>query len=1164
MRPADLDTPLMWISDQRVMTLHSPGVPSAGCARKGCVEHTSDWREPRGSEGNRHGVRAETHTTIAEAAGGRTWRTGALVSGYVVTRDGIALPASPRVAKDALPWLRSQGLDVHMSCLIADVDTPGHLPWTTETRAAFDALWTSAPSLATCGLYLSPKGYRLLQPLATWLPVDEAEPRLLAWLHQLVADGAWASALECHDWGHLMRVARCTYNGERRDPDVVDLSRLCAIEAPPPRSLPARVARGGALPRVIVRADAVGALPAVAADSPPEWHPVADAVGAAIRDTVIRDWRRCYLAVAGALCSRGCPLEYVPAVVGRAHLVDPAWSYLLDDRTALASTTVTRYATGQTVSGYATLRADFPGVADAIDYATRRTAAEARVIDQLTAAAGEGVPLVGVAERLALHLAGVAATAEAVAVRAQIDAAPGVEVTAATAGAVITHAIREAYGVTCIAAPPGTGKTQAVLAHAATLPPIEGRAAPGSRMAISVPTHKLGKQIAAKLPGRALRIYSPTSHTQPDGTLTCIYSDSATPLAAGGQSVHKELCDGRGRDPCPERARCPAYAGQEGAPDANLVVGVHGLASALSGYAGTSGTLVVDEPGDPLFTERVTLDQLDGAVRYLDQFVAAYAVAIAPALDAWRRWFVAPDSVAEGLTYLRHAVEAYAHEVSPDLLEAAAIEGTAAAVLDAAAGAIRPDARSKAPPIRWSALAVARVNAARAAELGAASRVLDLLWRGLTAVAPAEGLLRTAPYAAALDGEDDDRAAVVVGVNGQLTAALAHPGPVVILDADVALHVPALTKLLGWAPPVTALRVPDGAPIARTILAARASRSTWLPRGLPDWPAILPALRWAIAWLAEGGETRSVGLIAPQVIEAAIAHTLAPDDPGPRKAWKACRGTAASLDRARAHLAPILATWRGRYVLGHYQALEGLDHMADCDATITLMDPRPNLGVERVKALYLGLDIEGRLDALAGAELGQAHGRLRTVHRTRPGRQLHVGTVAPSGWQGRAVTVAVLPRGPQRATGSIGAAQCRDVRLSLSMSEEALAGLLGVSRKTVQRYESGARPIPSDVAAAVWALVGGEPTSEDTDAQSATCDAGNPVPLDISDRTYDGTGFPIRYSSSYREPGPTVSPPGDTLPDDEPLPSPSRRTVAEEHDEGGWAWLRVDSQRWDS
>ena len=1137
MRPADLDTPLMWISDQRVMTLHSPGVPSAGCARKGCTTHTSDWREPRGSEGNRHDVRAEAHTTLAEAAGGRTWRTGALVSGYVVCRQGVPLSATPRVSKESLPWLRSQGLDALQTCLIADIDTPGHLPWTAETRAAFDALWASAPSLQTCGLYLSPRGYRLLQPLATWLPVDEAEPRLLAWLHALVADGVWASVLECKDWGHLMRVARCIHSGVKRAPDVVDLSRLRAIEAPPPRSLPARVARGGALPRLIVRADPTGALPASAAESPPEWHPVADAVGAAIRDTVARDWRRCYLALAGALCSRGCPLEYVPAVVARAHLVDPAWSYLLDDRTALATTTTTRYATGQTVSGYATLRADFPAVADALDYASRRTAIEARVISQLTDTAGETIATTAVAPRLALHLQGVAAVAA--------------EVPAAEAGAAITRAIREAYGVTCIAAPPGTGKTQSVIAHAATLPPIEGRAAPGSRMAISVPTHKLGKQIAAKT--RSLRIYSPTSHTQADGTLTCIYSDSAGPLAAGGQSVAKELCDGRGRDPCPERARCPAYAGQEGAPDASLVVGVHALASALSGYAGTAGTLVVDEPGDPLSTERVTLDQVDGAVRYLDQFVTAYAVAIAPALDAWRRWLTMPVAT-EGLTYLHHAVEAFAHEVSPDLLEAAAIEGTAAAVLAAAHAAIRSDARSKAPPIRWSALAVARVNPARAAELGAASRVLDLLWRGLTAVAPAEGLLRTSPYAAALEGEDEDRAAIVVGVNAQLTTALAHPGPVVVLDADIALHVPALAKILGWSPPVLAIRVPDGAPIARTILATRASRATWLPRGVPEWTAILPALRWAIAWLAEGGETRSVGLIAPQVIEAAIAHTLAPDDPGPRKTWKACRGTAASLERARAHLAPILATWQGRYVLGHYQALEGLDHMADCDATLTLMDPRPNLGIERVKAAYLGLDVEGRLDDLAAAELGQAHGRLRTVYRTRPGRQLHIGTVAPSGWQGRAVEVSVLPVGrPGRATGGVGAAEVLAARTALGLTAEALAGLLGVSRATLSRYETGARAVPPDVAAAIRALAPVQPDSDVTETPLVTT-------CGLTHLTQRGvTETPYRYSSSVGGFGYTP-----VEVDEEPLPSPTVRAVPDDEDVDGWMWLRVESQRWDS
>ena len=130
-----LHTLLSWVPTKHVMTLHSPGVPSAGCARKGCTTHTSDWRARPHTAANHHGVRAERHTTIAELAA-RRWHTDALVSGYVVTRDGIALPASPRVAKDALPWLRSQGLDVHQTCLIADVDTPGHQLWTPETRAA--------------------------------------------------------------------------------------------------------------------------------------------------------------------------------------------------------------------------------------------------------------------------------------------------------------------------------------------------------------------------------------------------------------------------------------------------------------------------------------------------------------------------------------------------------------------------------------------------------------------------------------------------------------------------------------------------------------------------------------------------------------------------------------------------------------------------------------------------------------------------------------------------------------------------------------------------------------------------------------------------------------------------------------------------------------------
>ena len=170
---------------------------------------------------------------------------------------------------------------------------------------------------------------------------------------------------------------------------------------------------------------------------------------------------------------------------------------------------------------------------------------------------------------------------------------------------------------------------------------------------------------------------------------------------------------------------------------------------------------------------------------------------------------------------------------------------------------------------------------------------------------------------------------------------------------------------------------------------------------------------------------------------------------------------------------------------------------------------------------------------------------------------MHVGTVAPSGWQGRAVDVRVLPVGRPRATGAMGAAEVRAARTVLGLTAEALAGLLGISRVTLSRYETGVREVPPDVAAAVRVLC---PATE-TDT---------PTHVGVSDRGFGYTPAvgvtetPIRYSSSERGFGYIEHPPGDILPDDEPLPSPTRRTVADEPDDGGWAWLRVESQRWES
>lgn len=1027
-------TDLYVIAHNRIAGVHAPGVATAACSRRGCTVHTSDWRRAPGSADNAHRVQATmTRTALLEALA-TEWQTEAHVAAYAVLQDGTPLDRQPRVTKDSLPWLRAQGFEVVTTAFMADADTPGHIPWTPELLDAFRALWASgAGPLATCGMYLSPKGYRLVQPLDRPLLVDDAEARLRTWLRQLVAAGVDPRVEDVHDWTRLMRTPH-----HRRPTGVVrspwmDLTRMVPTAPPAPAPDALRPVRRRLSPRAVPGGGQV--VPLFSGEVPPGWEAVADALGVALRDTVRADWRRCYLALAGALCDRGCPSAGVPAVVGRAHAVDqsyPGWETLLGDRVEIARSTVVRWSSHLEVAGYATLQRDFPGVAEALD-ATTTSGAEARVMAQLRAPAPKPVPV-----------------AEAVAILGrELAAAP--------------------VGVTLLAAPPGTGKTHAVAEHARRLPVIGQRAAPGARVAVSAPTHKLAKQTAAKL-DRALHLFSPPSHTGPDGKPTCIYAEAAGAFAGGGQSVAREFCEGRGRAPCELYATCPARMGQEGDPRANLVTGVHGLVRQLRDKAGASGLLVVDEPGEVLASERLTLDDLDTARRYLDAFVARYARAVRPALEALAAWMAAAP-LDDALVPLPQALGAGARSVPLEVLDAAGVDpdaDPADAVVAELAGAIDPAAGTRAPPLTWPSVVRARASAARAHELGAASRVLDLLYRGVTSAVP---------YGARVDDRGGDRAVTLTGPNDDLLAALAHEGPVVVLDANAALHAPAIAKAIGYAPRLVELAVADGAPIARTVLVCpAATRRTWLPSGVPDWSAILPALRAALAWASEDPATQRVGLILPRELHVAVAYTLRPDAPATAALVKASRLPRRALDAARGELAAALGAFAGEIVTGHYGALEGLDFMADCDATITLGDPRPNLLAEADKAAFLGLDADGRLDALAAAELQQAHGRLRTVHRTRPGRQLHVGTVVPAGWPGLAVDVRRMPSGrPRTAAAGMDGAEMRRAREAAEMGVRELARALGVSDGTVRRYESGEREIPEVVVRAVRALGPGAP-----------------------------------------------------------------------------------------
>lgn len=1023
-----LETPVFVAPHNKLAATHAPGTVTQACVRRKCPgPHTSDWRAPKGSPENFHGIEATlVRATLGEALT-TAYRSEAHLTGYVLLERGTEpLARQPRIAKDALPWLRAEGYEVVVTCFMADWDTPGHLPWTPDERAKLDALWaTAAGPLATCGLYLSPKGARLVQPLTAPMPAERGEASLRAWLDQLVAVGVDPGVRAVKDWTRLMRTPRHRRAaGEHVREGLMDLSRMVPVVAPAPAVEPETISA----PKRVRRAPAGNVVPLPTEDVPAGWARVADAVGAAVRDTVREGWRRCYLALAGALCARGCPLEGVAAVVVRAHRVDAGWESLTEDRRTIAQSTVARWSMGQDVTGYSTLRAEFPAVADALDGATV-SGAEASVLRQLAAPAPAPVPV-------------------------------------EDAVATLRRELRDARGVVLLAAPPGTGKTHAVAEHAASLPRIEGRAKPGQRIAVSAPTHNLVRQTAAK--GRSLRLFSPPSHTGPDGKPTCIYAESARAIAAGGQSVTREFCLGRKKNPCELAETCPARAGMEGDERANLVVGPHGLVGALLEYAGVSGTLVVDEPGEVLAVERVTLDDLDTAVRYLDAFVPAYGAAMLPALLAWGAWVREIGPVEASPTSLPDAVRAGAPTVSDEDLGNAGIDPLTPAeqlgelVVLAARTAIADDATSKAPPLTLRAAMQARAQVARAIELGRASRVLHLLRKGLVSD-PA--------HAARIDTQGGDRAATVVGPNEDFLEALAHTGPVVVLDANAELHAPAIARVMGAEPRLVRLAVRDGASIRRTVFAtAGATRAAWMPRGVPDWGAILPYLRRALDWLAEDGSTQRAALLCWKEMRVAIEATLRPEAPETAALVAAARVSRKALERVSADLRPVLDAWPGELLTGHFGGLEGLDHLADCDATVTLGDPRPNLGAEVDKALYLGLDAQGRLDALAAAELQQAHGRLRTVHRTRPGRQLHVGGVLPQGWQGLPVDVRAMPVGRPRTVAAMDAGTLKTIREVTTMGLREFAKALGVSPGSVLRYESGERSIPADIARAAFML----------------------------------------------------------------------------------------------
>jgi hypothetical protein len=138
--------------------------------------------------------------------------------------------------------------------------------------------------------------------------------------------------------------------------------------------------------------------------------------------------------------------------------------------------------------------------------------------------------------------------------------------------------------------------------------------------------------------------------------------------------------------------------------------------------------------------------------------------------------------------------------------------------------------------------------------------------------------------------------------------------------------------------------------------------------------------------------------------------------------------------------------------------------MSTCDGLVTLMDPVPNLDtIQHAAAYYRSkLTWEQYVEIVCGAELEQAHGRLRHPHRLTPSWACHIGTTLPRGYGWDLPEVVVVRDRLRRLPSAMGAEELLDLKGRQTVV--AFAAAVGLREDVLRKYLSGERPVPHDVA----------------------------------------------------------------------------------------------------
>ena len=960
----------------------------------------------------------------------RTYRTDAHLVTYVVP----GASAQPRINKAGLGLVPVKPV---VEVFFCDVDNDAHAPWTDDALAAAHAQEEQLAPLATAGVYYTAHGRRFVQPLAEPIQVGQVEPHLRSWLRELEAAGL-AVDWHCADWTRHFRLPHVRRAGQDFRSPRVSLERMRAVPVP---QLPSPSSQDVAVPPSATS-------PSSATESsrtihwtrevPRPWIAKVERLAEAVRG-VTEAWHPLFLDLAGALLTTGLPAEHVP-VVCRSISVATGADTRTGDREAAARATVRRRLAGKQVTGLAGLRRRYPAVAEALEEVTAR-GARARVRTYRR----EASPLPPVAASVAA----------------------------------LEHAIRTSPpGVTMISAECGLGKTQAAIRVA-----VE-RAAAGLRTCISVDKNALASQIAADI-GRTgtkvLRVFGPLSVLSDDGTPECRFHESARLLAEAGQSVRQALCEGGGRR-CQFWNECRAREGRQGPPDASVVVGPHALLPQLEQAAGADGLLVIDEPPSLIETTDLPLTDLELALDSMSMLDATYASTLEPAVLALGSWAARvadadettalTDAARAGLALVDHACVAQIQRRAGFPSDGEGLEALLSRI------ETMPHAHTRLVPVQLPHLLSVRRSPRRARRVATVSRVCGTVQEVLR-----KGVKVSARISTGRRGSGA-RVLKVSRVRPELRSALGRSGPTVVLDANADLHVPAVTVSLGRQPPFHSFAGPDGAPIQRVHLCTAAvNRARWRRAGrLLLGRGLLEALAAVLRWASEEPAARTLGIITFLPLKLAMAAAIHPDAAIDDAAALRAGISTVALVEARDALRPVLAAWPGEINLGHYGGVRGMDSMRDVDCLATLGDPWPNLDEVRHDVTFFGFPQtwEQRAEALCRAELEQAHGRLRAIHRQRPGRAMHVGRVLPggSGWETGRVEQQTLAPFRKRNVAAMDLDELRQHVERLG-GVRAAARAIGCSHPTVLCYLRG-RAVPAVAADALRSAGGsGERISRD-------------------------------------------------------------------------------------